>query len=340
MMNYEDTNLYQTGGTTYGRTFTGDTYYLDRFMNDCYTYKDAHNAAKRKKNKFGNIVTVLFLLIFITLFIVAFSGDEELLNILSPILFLLFFAFMFGVPAYVIYSFVRSIRKVSRLNSEADMNFETNTDNIHYEYVNEFLTANNIKKFDFMGKAFCINDGSTYSGKRSSIKSLILIFVIATVALLGSVTFLAYNKFGTCFYQHDDFFAAIMCAVFGLVPIGFIVFGFLGHYLKRLTCREKVDAVCVEVYSKISRDSDGDRTRVYKPFYYLKYNGKGYILFNNTWSNISVPEVGDVRESIFINPDNPLEYCEKISVGMIIFYLLFIIGFSLPTIIIAGQFLF
>ena len=119
--------------------------------------------------------------------------------------------------------------------------------------------------------------------------------------------------------------------------MGMFVWGVLPTLNKYIICNHKTIAACVEVYSKISRDSDGDRTTVYRPFYYIKHEGLGYILCPNSWSNVNVPEVGDLKENFYINPHNPFEYRVSGEWKMLLFYLIFVVAFLAPFVIILGN---
>ena len=73
---------------------------------------------------------------------------------------------------------------------------------------------------------------------------------------------------------------------------------------------------------------------VHKSYYYTKHNGFGYILYSDFESSDITKKVGDYIEDIYINPSNPIDFRTKGELGVGIFYLIFVISFSLPWIII------
>ena len=94
-----------------------------------------------------------------------------------------------------------------------------------------------------------------------------------------------------------------------------IIFNALDPYmqLKSGYYDETVEAVCVEVESKIRRSSSvssNSRTTtvVYRPFLYARCNnGQKYIMFNESFNNFHIPYVGEITK-LKVNSHNPLKF--------------------------------
>lgn len=323
-MNYETSNDMYSENPRHNRRFYGDVSYLNMFMQDCRIHKDAHDALKQKKDSSFSILITVFVLIFFATFISVALGYESITSIMFPMIFLGFFA-------SIAYSFFLALRRKP--------DSETASDGINYNYITDFFSSGNIHHFDCYGKSFCIDDGKTDVNSKKISKVLAIIFIALELLLVGVFAFMSRYIPTETTTSEDIIFISLMAIIFISVPIGIVVFTFIKYLLKKQVCSERVDAVCVDVQSRISRDSDGDHHRVYRPFYYLYYNGRGYILFNKVWSNGDIPEVGDIRNDIYINPDNPLDYCKKMSLSNILFSLVFCIVFCVPAVMMYVSFL-
>lgn len=134
------------------------------------------------------------------------------------------------------------------------------------------------------------------------------LLTVLTVFAIGNI--ISYIKYGP---QWSDILA--LDAVLLFPCIGICMFYIVieqqlqqksGYY------DETVDAVCVEVDSRISRNrvGSGHSTRVYRPILYTRCkNGHKYILMNNVYTNTHIPYIGEVYK-LKVNSRNPLCYVQ------------------------------
>lgn len=72
-----------------------------------------------------------------------------------------------------------------------------------------------------------------------------------------------------------------------------------------------VKAKCTKIKKDRIEKTDGSMGgMVYAPVYEFQYRGKIVHIESNRYSNVNVPEVGGYYD-IYINPDNPQEYSDK-----------------------------
>lgn len=105
----------------------------------------------------------------------------------------------------------------------------------------------------------------------------------------------------------------IMCFVF--IAIGlFIIIGSIRRDYKRKRCfTERVVAVCTHIDTKRTTSASGNSMHtVHCPHYSFEYQGKHYYVHNDSYSNISVPELG-AAVYLRINPENPEQFYRESS---------------------------
>lgn len=283
--------------------FSGNTHYLDQFTEDCYTYRKAHNKAVRRKKQIGTKMIVFIMGVIFFTIIGSYIFDNKKI---TALLCILLFGMIVTALLYVILS--NTFRSAS--SSEEDV------DKINYKFVNLFLQRNNLGSLDCFGGSFCVNTGLAVSKKRKSatLTSLLMICIIA------ACIFYLYQNFNsnTGIFRQGFPTAYALLAACGALFLFYTLFRLIKYIFKRIQCYKKVDAVCIDVKSKSFQDSEGDSRTEYKPIYYVKHNEHGYVLFDNTWSTFDIPTVGDIRSSFYINPNNPLNYCESVPLITII----------------------
>ena len=125
----------------------------------------------------------------------------------------------------------------------------------------------------------------------------LLMFVGGLILRFGS------TDFHNAIASHGALLVGILLIVIGVGIYAGVIYG---KVTAAKYCTYPVMAKVVDL--RVSFDSDGDRT--YMPIYEFQFKGETRQIHNNTYSNIGVPKLGEVRE-IFIDPENLDEYYEK-----------------------------
>lgn len=274
--------------------------YLDLFYNDCIKNRELHNAIVKKahnKANLPNVIIIISAVISFAIIILGINLDNSFGNSLCTLGYYMFFAVL------IIGGFLLTI---FQKNKKKQANHEwKSSDNIHYGYLDEYLHLTNLKKFTDK-KSRCLTQNSTfYEEQPEDVKPVLLIAI--PFMIIGLL--IAYIRFGNAW---DKICVCFVLLLFGSIGLGLIGFGVIRAFLVVKTYDEIVDAVCIEVNSKISYgDMDSSSTVVYQPVYFAKCkNGHKYILFKNEFSNIQIPSIGDIVQ-LKVNSENPLKWARK-----------------------------
>ncbi len=179
-------------------------------------------------------------------------------------------------------------------------------------HLRNFLMQNNFDSFDVFTESVCLSNGSTNSESSANFKRTLTLFLICSV-LFTVIAMILRLTFPT---QTDSVNSAGSIFI-GIMAIAAFSFFLGSEILARKRCTQKITGVCVAIHKKMS---DGDL--LYKPVYYVKYNDIGYLLMGNSYSNIGVPDIGDIEHDIYINPSNPLDHVRTKSMGNYLFLIL------------------
>jgi hypothetical protein len=123
-------------------------------------------------------------------------------------------------------------------------------------------------------------------------------------------------------------FPFIILATLFLVGASLVVGKILINKYNKTHCTESIMAECTEIKS-----SYDDGTTTYCPVFSFYYNGQTYMVCDEQYSNVNVPQINKKYE-IFINPNKPTEYYIKSSINsfiIIIFGVVFMIVSTLIT---------
>ena len=272
--------------------FYGDTSYLDLFLQDCMRNKDAHNALIKEKNQQGQLTIAICLICILAIFVCGIIKTE-------------IFPIIFGVVFFLMFAVIIACIPIAMKKYKLKEDIYNGGDGIDYGNVDCFLASNQMAAFDDFGQSFCVNNKSICEKKNTNIFSFVIFFVLWILCLCATFCLLSINDIDVKQESLVGYVTGI--SFFAAISIGVFVGAMLPIIKKYIICNHKINAACVAVYSKRSGNS-GNKTTVYRPFYYIKYDGLGYVLCPKTWSNINVPAVGDLKEKFFINPQNPFEY--------------------------------
>lgn len=100
--------------------------------------------------------------------------------------------------------------------------------------------------------------------------------------------------------------------VFVFISVYIILESVLVAVWKHMTCTEEVTATCVDVLSR--RRRKGGRT--YCPVWEYYYNGNMIQMQEDSYSNVSVPKVGD-EGILYVNPQKPEKFRRKGNYGFV-----------------------
>ena len=306
--------------------FCGDITNLDAFFYDCNKNKDLHNLLKKEINKQSKL-TMIFPFFLIASFL--FNFISIYIAILSTICTIIIFIFM-----------IIDIRKSIKKEEEMRKNMYNGGDNIKYNNISKFLNTNNIFSFSQFGESFCVNSGKPFFKQENklSLKNFIYFFCLWSILPILTI-FISLSK-NISLLENDLIFLFFALSIFLGVSSGMFVWGILPLIKKYIVCNEETSAVCIEVQTKVSTNSDGHSRTLYRPFYYIKYNSFGYILFPKYWTNKNDSELGDFIEKFYINSKNPTIFRTKGEWKNGIVFVIMFISFLIPYILVMKDVLY
>lgn len=279
------------------------TIYLDDFWNEAVNYNNSLSNSQKRQNKYKRLnipgVTIISIgiLSMVLIAIGAICGGNVgyILTGVGPVMFVL--ALMSAIILDTFTKYKMSI-------------FIINPDFLHNEIPSQnidlYLNLTGKKSFKTQ-RSYCLTAPSVNERPKVLCVKYALLTVL-TVFAIGNI--ISYIKYGP---QWSDILA--LDAVLLFPCIGICMFYIVieqqlqqksGYY------DETVDAVCVEVDSRISRKrvGSGHSTRVYRPILYTRCkNGHKYILMNNVYTNTHIPYIGEVYK-LKVNSRNPLCYVQ------------------------------
>lgn len=300
------------------------TIYLDDFWNEAVNYNNSLSNSQKRQNKYKRLnipgVTIISIgilsMVLIAIGAICGGNVEYILTGVGPVMFVL--ALM---SAIILDTFTKYKMSIFIINPDFLQN-EIPSQNIDL-YLN--LTG---KKSYRAQRSYCLTAPSVNERPKVLCVKYALLTVL-TVFAIGNI--ISYIKYGP---QWSDILA--LDAVLLFPCIGICMFYIVieqqlqqksGYY------DETVDAVCVEVDSRISRKrvGSGHSTRVYRPILYTRCkNGHKYILMNNVYTNTHIPYIGEVYK-LKVNSRNPLCYVQLESTFRNAFF-----GFSILWIALSG----
>lgn len=103
---------------------------------------------------------------------------------------------------------------------------------------------------------------------------------------------------------------AMISAAFAAIGLAVLIFPAVGRSMKKRRCTFSVEATCVGLNSKLSnsgshrRGHHHRRQRLYAPIWEYFFDGRMIRKAETTYSNVNVPQVGDICE-LMVNPNDP-----------------------------------
>lgn len=279
------------------------TIYLDDFWNEAVNYNNSLSNSQKRQNKYKRLnipgVTIISIgilsMVLIAIGAICGGNVEYILTGVGPVMFVL--ALM---SAIILDTFTKYKMSIFIINPDFLQN------EIPSQNIDLYLNLTGKKSFRAQ-QSYCLTAPS-FNERPKVLCVKYALLTVLTVFAIGNI--ISYIKYGP---QWSDILA--LDAVLLFPCIGICMFYIVieqqlqqksGYY------DETVDAVCVEVDSRISRKrvGSGHSTRVYRPILYTRCkNGHKYILMNNVYTNTHIPYIGEVYK-LKVNSRNPLCYVQ------------------------------
>ena len=279
------------------------TIYLDEFWKEAVNYNNSLSKSQKRQNKYkrlnipGVTIVSIGILSMVLIAIGAICGGnvEYILTGVGPVMFVL--ALM---SAIILDTFTKYKLSIFIINPDFLQN-EIPSQNIDI-YLN--LTG---KKSFRAHRSYCLTGPSVNERPKVLCIKYALLTVLAVFAI-GNI--ISYIKYGPQWSNILALDAVLLFPCIGICMFYIVIEQQLQQ--KSDYYDETVDAVCVEVDSRISRNrvGSGHSTRVYRPILYTRCkNGHKYILMNNVYTNTHIPYIGEVYK-LKVNSSNPLCYVQ------------------------------
>lgn len=279
------------------------TIYLDDFWNEAVNYNNSLSNSQKRQNKYKRLnipgVTIISIgilsMVLIAIGAICGGNVEYILTGVGPVMFVL--ALM---SAIILDTFTKYKMSIFIINPDFLQN------EIPSQNIDLYLNLTGKKSFRAQW-SYCLTAPSVNERPKVLCVKYALLTVL-TVFAIGNI--ISYIKYGP---QWSDILA--LDAVLLFPCIGICMFYIvIEQQLQQKSdyYDETVDAVCVEVDSRISRKrvGSGHSTRVYRPILYTRCkNGHKYILMNNVYTNTHIPYIGEVYK-LKVNSRNPLCYVQ------------------------------
>ncbi len=272
------------------------TVYLDKFLDEAIDVYNTNDIERKSKQlNIPAIILISLLVISFMLMVLCTVVNDPLRNIFAhvgPIVFMI--SFMIAFILQISTKFTLTILKENR-------NPHYLKDNFNMQYLENSLNLLGKKSFN-QNNSYCLT-GPSYNITRKSIyikyavPTALLVYVILNII---SYIIQAPNWSGILF--------AGFILIFLFIEIFMLFSCFEDSFqLKSGFYNETVNAVCIEVNSRIV-SSNGHRHRIYEPILYIRcHNGHKYILVDVTVNSESIPYVGEITK-LKVNSTNPLCY--------------------------------
>ncbi len=293
------TNVYQK----YNETQEDATTYLDNFLKEAVNYNHSLSKTQKRQNKLRlmHIPTIIAFIIAILTIVFGYIGIStsgvvsSIFHDLSNGLFFLTFFVIIIVSIFF------------RRDYSSDFRPKYLKDILNYQNIDSYLYYSGRTTFK-SEVPYCLTEPASYEETKKLCTNYI-IFSILTLFVIGNI--ITFMRFGMSIVP---IFVSNITLIFPCVGL-IIIFNALDPYmqLKSGYYDETVEAVCVEVESKIRRSSSvssNSRTTtvVYRPFLYARCNnGQKYIMFNESFNNFHIPYVGEITK-LKVNSHNPLKF--------------------------------
>lgn len=293
--------------------------YLDNFYNECIINREKHDAVVKRTSRKSNLMNKILLsggLISFIVIIIGANNQGNPAGNLTNVGFYMFWAVLiFGVAYSIFFDTRQKSRKAATTQS---------SDGINYSLLDNYLHKTNQNKFA-EGNSRCLTKTSVpYTEPPEDVKPVLW----TAIPILAVGLLIAYSKFGN---EWPVICVCFVSLLFGITGIAFIYVGITKQYLKIKEYNELTDAVCVEINSRQSSDPE-DSGLVYQPVFYARcQNGHKYILFDNQFSNINVPHVGDIVQ-LKVDSSNPLKWDRKNNFAKYAVYFILGAGFAVTGI--------
>jgi hypothetical protein len=139
--------------------------------------------------------------------------------------------------------------------------------------------------------------------------------LIGAVLVVISVVNVYHKSHPDSFYFTQERMIEVACIGFGIVGLGMLVIPPVVHSRKMRECTQVITAMCIYRnyhYSKSSHKRGGRTvgrrgsgiSRLYKPWWQYEVNGTIYVSSEGVFTNVDVPDIGDLREIRF-SPEKP-----------------------------------
>ena len=279
------------------------TIYLDEFWKEAVNYNHSLSKIQKMKNKLKlmHIPTIIAFIIAILTIVFGYIGistsgvASSIFHDISNGLFFLTFFVIIIVSIFF------------RRDYASDFRPKYLKDILNYQNIDSYLYYSG--RTTFKSKVpYCLTEPASYEETKKMCTNYI-IFSVLTLFVIGNI--ITFMRFGMSI---TPIFVSNIILIFPCVGL-IIIFNALDPYmqLKSGYYDETVEAVCVEVESKIRRSSSvssnsNTTTVVYRPFLYARCNnGQKYILFNDSFNNFHIPYVGEITK-LKLNSHNPLKF--------------------------------
>lgn len=155
---------------------------------------------------------------------------------------------------------------------------------------------------------FIVGIAALFSVKLSLENSFILVFPLVGALMIIIPALMIYADNSDNLDPEAVERLAVNCAICGftLVGIGLIVIPPLIHNKKMKIFTVSIEACCIDLDFRYSKSKHGGRTKLYAPVWEYDYNGNMYTYKENTYTNVNVPQIREVRQ-LLLNPDEPSE---------------------------------
>lgn len=279
------------------------TIYLDDFWNEAVNYNNSLSNSQKRQNKYkrlnipGVTIVSIGILSMVLIAIGAICGGnvEYILTGVGPVMFVL--ALM---SAIILDTFTKYKMSIFIINPDFLQN------EIPSQNIDLYLNLTGKKSFRAQ-RSYCLTAPSVNERPKVLCVKYALLTVLA-VFTIGNI--ISYIKYGPQWSNILALDAVLLFPCIGICMFYIVIEQQLQQ--KSDYYDETVDAVCVEVDSRISRKrvGSGHSTRVYRPILYTRCkNGHKYILMNNVYTNTHIPYIGEVYK-LKVNSRNPLCYVQ------------------------------
>ena len=160
-----------------------------------------------------------------------------------------------------------------------------------------------------IGALFFIMGMAALFSEKLSLKNLfVLIFPVvgAFMIVIPALMIYAENSDNLDYEAIERFALNCVIGAFALVGIGFIVIPPVIHNKKMKKFTISIEACCIDLDFRYSRSKHGRSIKLYAPIWQYDYNGNMYTYKENTYTNVNVPQIREVRQ-LLLNPDEPSE---------------------------------